>query len=335
MSAPVPKQDVVYSRWVHWLTVALTVIVFLLIGFGTLVTTLDAGMAVPDWPGTYGYNMFLYPVSTWLFGPFDLLAEHSHRLMGSLAGIVTIALCVAAWRYEARGWVKWWTIGLLVAVIAQGVLGGVRVLLDDRTFAMVHGCTGPLFFAIVAATAVITSRWWHHEQDLDDVGQYATGLPLACLATLLTVVSYGQLVVGAQLRHVTGLTSHRAFTGIVHLHLGLAVLLLVLALALVVATWLGRFQAPKVRFISRLVGVFVLIQVGLGVATWFVNYAFPISEMSPELANYTIQAKGYWESAIVTGHAATGSLILACSCVCALRSWRTRRVASVIASQAT
>ncbi|MEO8269758.1 MAG: cytochrome oxidase assembly protein, partial [Aureliella sp.] len=69
-----------YNRAVHALAVALTIAVFPLIWVGGLVTTYDAGMAVPDWPGTYGWNMFAYPASTWLFGPFDLLVEHSHRL---------------------------------------------------------------------------------------------------------------------------------------------------------------------------------------------------------------------------------------------------------------
>ena len=85
-----------YSRVVHALAVTLTLAVFPLIWVGGLVTTYDAGMAVPDWPNTYGYNMFAYPASTWLFGPFDLLVEHSHRLLGTVAGLLSIGLVVAA-----------------------------------------------------------------------------------------------------------------------------------------------------------------------------------------------------------------------------------------------
>ncbi len=150
----------IYSRAVHALAVGLTIAVFPLIWVGGLVTTYDAGMAVPDWPGTYGWNMFAYPASTWLYGPFDLLVEHSHRLLGSLAGFLSIGLVIAAFRYDDRAWFRWWCVGVLLAVIAQGALGGARVVLDQRTFAMIHGCTGPLYFAIATATAVMSSQWW-------------------------------------------------------------------------------------------------------------------------------------------------------------------------------
>ena len=63
------------GQLVHRLSVLLVCLVWPLIWVGGLVTTYDAGMAVPDWPGTYGYNLFLYPYNTWLLGPFDLFIE--------------------------------------------------------------------------------------------------------------------------------------------------------------------------------------------------------------------------------------------------------------------
>jgi len=146
-----------YNRGLHALAVTLTIACFPLIWVGGLVTTYDAGMAVPDWPGTYGWNMFAYPVSTWLFGPFDLLVEHSHRLLASLSGLLTIGVLILAIRNDSRIWFVRWCGLLLAAVISQGVLGGARVVLDQRTMAMIHGCTGPLFFAMATATAVMTN----------------------------------------------------------------------------------------------------------------------------------------------------------------------------------
>ena len=96
-----------------WMSAAF---IFPLIWVGGLVTTHDAGMAVPDWPGTYGYNLFLYPLSTWLYGPFDLLIEHGHRLLGSWVGFLVILLCIWAWNTESRGWYRWACLGLLGAV---------------------------------------------------------------------------------------------------------------------------------------------------------------------------------------------------------------------------
>lgn len=324
----------VYNRSVHRLSVTLTIAVFPLIWVGGLVTTYDAGMAVPDWPGTYGWNMLAYPVSTWLFGPFDLLVEHSHRLLGTLAGILSIALVWAAWRQESRVWFKLWSVFVLVSVIAQGGLGGARVLLDQRTFAMIHGCTGPLFFAISTGTAVMSSRWWverlwaRSEAKQASEIQPRSGAGVTWLATTLVLVSYLQLILGAQLRHVTGVVSHRVFTGFVHMHLTLAGLVLLLAIGLsVLAGW--RSATPKrVVRAARLLTLVVLVQISLGIGTWIVNYALPWPELNETLAGYTILAKGYWESLIVTAHMATGSLIISLATVVALRAWRSRSVAS-------
>lgn len=320
-----------YSPMIHRLAVALTVSVFPLIWVGGLVTTYDAGMAVPDWPGTYGWNMFAYPVTTWLFGPFDLLVEHSHRLLGSLAGFISIGLVIAAFRREQRHWFRWWCLGVLVAVIAQGALGGARVVLDQRTFAMIHGCTGPLFFAIATATAVMSSRWWRQTSEAKEsaAGQ-PERLPTASfvvwMATVLVCGSYLQLIMGAQLRHVTGALGHRAFTGFVHSHLGLAGLVLLIASVLAVYAGFSKSTPRRVRLPAQLLSVLVIVQIALGIGTWIVNYALPWPELNETLASYTILAKGYWESLVVTAHMATGSLIISVATVVALRGWRSRAV---------
>lgn len=328
-----------YNWVVHKLAVLLTISVFPLIWVGGLVTTYDAGMAVPDWPGTYGWNMFAYPASTWLFGPFDLLVEHSHRLLGALAGLLSIGLVVAAFRRESRRWFKYWSVFVLLAVIAQGALGGARVLLDQRTFAMIHGCTGPLFFAIATATAVMSSRWWlgwgaksgqesAQNASQDDVGQNATGTFtgswIVWVATLAVLFSYCQLIMGAQLRHVTGLVNTKVFKGFVHMHLGLAALVFLFAITLSLATITRRQTPAKVRRTAQLLALVVLAQIALGIGTWVVNYALPWPELNEQLATYTIAAKGFWESMVVTAHMATGSLIISLATVVALRSWRSK-----------
>src|SRR6476660_375976 len=140
----------VESRWPYRLAVALALVTFPLIWVGGLVTTYDAGMAVPDWPGTYGYNLLRYPWQTWVAGPWDLFIEHGHRLLGASAGLVAIALVISTWVTSSSPRMRWCAAGLLLFVILQGVLGGLRVLLDARTIALLHGCTGPLFFAAAA-----------------------------------------------------------------------------------------------------------------------------------------------------------------------------------------
>lgn len=308
------------KRLVHDLAVVLTVAVFPLIWVGGLVTTYDAGMAVPDWPGTYGWNMFAYPASTWLFGPFDLLVEHSHRLLASLAGFLSIGLVLAAFRYDHRPWFRWWCVGVLLAVIAQGALGGARVVLDQRTFAMIHGCTGPLFFAIATATAVMSSAWWR-------IGRrHEIRRSLAWTATFLVLASYSQLILGAQLRHVTAAISHSNFMGFVHSHLTMAALVAVLTFVLVGFSAFRPACPSQIRRPAALLALLVIVQIALGIGTWIVNYALPWSELNASLAAYTILSKGYWESMIVTAHMATGSLIISLATLVSLRAWRVARV---------
>src|SRR5689334_24375495 len=133
------------SPWAHRLVVALALVTFPLIWVGGLVTTYDAGMAVPDWPGTYGYNLLLYPWTTWVAGPWDLFIEHGHRLLGATAGLLTIGFVIAVFALDRRLSMRFLAIGALALVLAQGVLGGGRVLFDARHIALIHGCVGPLF----------------------------------------------------------------------------------------------------------------------------------------------------------------------------------------------
>src|SRR5690606_38113289 len=124
----------------------------IVVGVGGLVTTTKAGMAVPDWPNTYGYNLFLYPWETWFWGPWDLFVEHGHRLAASASGLVTILLLILLWRDRSRPrWLAWMGMVALALVILQGLLGGMRVVLDERWLAMVHGIVGPLFFGLTVA----------------------------------------------------------------------------------------------------------------------------------------------------------------------------------------
>src|SRR2546427_4718249 len=119
---------------------------------GGLVTNTGAALAVPDWPSTFGYNMILFPWSRMVGGIFY---EHSHRLMGALVGLLTLALATVLWREGGR----LRRLGLLavVAVLAQGLLGGLRVVLLQDTLAIFHGLLAQAFFALLAAIAVLTA----------------------------------------------------------------------------------------------------------------------------------------------------------------------------------
>ncbi len=326
----------IYSKWVHRLAVAMTLISFPLIWLGGMVTTYGAGMAVPDWPTTYGRNMFAYPLSKWLYGGFDLMVEHGHRLIGSILGVVAIALVVAVFFADHRRWFRWWCVAVLLAVVAQGSLGGIRVRLDDRVLAMIHGCGGQLFLAMATATAAMSSRWWQAGANLfasqlePHTGPRKVNAPagrwMAIALTMLLMAGYGQVVAGAQLRHAQSTMKPEQFFGFVHIHLTIAAFVLAISLIVAMLAIRSRNLWAGVKWLPFLILAVVLLQIALGVATWLVNYAAPWQELTDWLAEYTITSKGYWESATVTAHVATGAIIVSLSTLACLRAWRSRYV---------
>jgi cytochrome c oxidase assembly protein subunit 15 len=321
---PSPKQGkrLLYadSPWPHRLAVALTAAIFPLIWVGGLVTTYDAGMAVPDWPTTYGYNMFLYPWQTWLFGPWDLFIEHGHRLFASLVGLLTIALAAALYRREDRAWVRRLGLAAVGLVIFQGVLGGLRVRLDARLLAQIHGCVGPAFFAMAAAISVFTSRFWRTTQP--DSGAVERGVFRLALVT--TLLAYAQLVLGSQVRHVSLNSDVTVFRAAVLLHLVVAALLAFHVLLLAVRV--GSRRRGEVSWLvgpARFLAALILVQLALGCGAWVVNYGWPawLSEYR-WAAGYVVARESAVQALVTTAHVATGSLILTTSLVIALRSWR-------------
>ena len=167
-----------------------------LIGIGGLVTSKGVGMAVPDWPTTYGYNMFLVPFDQWL-GKFGIFEEHSHRLVASFVGFLTIGLAIWLWAKEARKWVRLLGIGALVLVVMQGVLGGLRVTEINQNLGLIHGAVAQLFLILVCAIALVTSAWWQRVNVSDRAGFAAFKGILVAVICLVFV----QLLLGATMRH--------------------------------------------------------------------------------------------------------------------------------------
>jgi cytochrome c oxidase assembly protein subunit 15 len=187
-----------YNPGLHRVALLTAAATFPLIFMGGLVTSHDAGMSVPDWPNSYGYNMFTFPPSLWLSKQAGgIFYEHSHRLMGSLVGMLSIVLAAWAWKTERRAWVRLLATGVLGAVIVQGVLGGLRVVLKELDLAVVHACFAQAFFCLAALTVVVTSRWWFERR------QAAGGADTVVfrLAAALVLVVYLQLIAGAVMRH--------------------------------------------------------------------------------------------------------------------------------------
>ena len=124
-----------HDPWLNRFAILTAAATLALIGIGGLVTSHGAGLAVPDWPTTYGYNMFLFPPSFWIGGIFY---EHTHRLFASFVGLLTTILAIWLWLREPRKWLRWLGVIALFAVVLQGILGGLRGTLLQKYLGIVH-----------------------------------------------------------------------------------------------------------------------------------------------------------------------------------------------------
>ena len=122
--------DFSVNPWPHRWAWLLACGVFPLIWMGGLVTTYEAGMSVPDWPTTFG--SWFYPLQKWLYSFSEKMIEHSHRTIAQIDGIIFLVLLVSILRWERRKSVLWLSIVILAGLVLQGILGGMRVRLDDR-----------------------------------------------------------------------------------------------------------------------------------------------------------------------------------------------------------
>lgn len=359
-----------YNLWLHRVAVLTAVMTFILICMGGLVTSTGSGLAVPDWPTTFGYNMFLYPLSKTVSGfllsidpslqsdlengnlsdnlrsalenneisisenavistevegdrwrltdseheriytliksdsrldvyVHGVLYEHTHRLIGSIVGVLTILLLVAIWAKDDRGWLKLLGVIALIAVIAQGVMGGLRVTHLSRVLAIVHACFAQVFFGLTASLVLFTSRGWLQTwQRIEDAGVSR----LRRLSGITLVLIYVQFIFGAILRHTgTRLDAHLLFAVLVTIHV-------FLLSGRVLRDYLGYFRL--VRPVLVLSGL-LAVQLVLGGAAY--------------VAEFTAVGKvvsSYVSVIITTGHVAIGALMLILSVVVTVSVYR-------------
>lgn len=176
----------------------------LLICSGGMVTSKGVGLAVPDWPTTFGYNMFLFPASKWIGGIFF---EHTHRLIASTVGFLTIILAVWLWVSEPRHWVRKLGLVAVAAVVLQGVLGGLRVTMLKDEIGIFHACLAQAFFALLVIIALVTSQAWRVPVEAGVPPtrrlqrRFAERRGYSSIALTTTGLIYLQLALGATMRH--------------------------------------------------------------------------------------------------------------------------------------
>ena len=186
---PTPSRLSSFSRALVLATLGLIIL-------GGMVTSLGGGLAVPDWPTTYGYNMFTFPISKWEGLVFW---EHIHRLAGALVGVLTLVLALWLLRWEERAWVRRLGLGAVALVVIQGIMGGLRVIELSTTLAIIHGCIAQGFLCVVTLLALTLSPHWGQETEPET---FRVPVRFVRWTWALVAFIFIQLVLGAVMRHL-------------------------------------------------------------------------------------------------------------------------------------
>ena len=247
-----------------------------LVSVGGVVTSVQAGLSVPDWPNSYGYTMFLFPLSKMVGG---IYYEHSHRLLGSLVGLETLVLAVWVWARPPDPAVRRLAYVALVLVIVQGTLGGLRVVLVNAlgsdvalAVAVVHACMAQAFLLLMAVVGV----------RLVDAERRFQRPALTLAALILT-----QTLIGATIRHF-----HSIVAIVGHIVMALVIAWLILRAY--------QRHAPKVPAATKALAVAVALQIPLGVVVLTLTTLIPDVE----------QATSGWIALITAAHVALGATII-------------------------
>lgn len=286
---------------------------------GSLVTSTGSGLAVPDWPTSYGWNMFAFPPSKWVGG---ILYEHGHRLIASAVGLLTIVLAVWIWRADPRRWLKRLGVAALAAVILQGILGGITVLFFLPTpISTAHAGLAEIFFCMTVAVALFTSPGWLRSEGAVDDSR------LRALSTGTAALIYGQILVGALMRHtgaglaipdfpwMFGRVLPDHWNAAIAVHFAHRVGALIVVAAIVASAGHVWNHHRSKRLLTRpaaLLVFLVMVQMTLGALT-------------------VLSRRDVWINSL---HLVGGALVLATSLVLTLRSWRLRFASTAAVSGA-
>ncbi|MEO8071525.1 MAG: COX15/CtaA family protein [Acidobacteriota bacterium] len=279
----------------------------LLLLAGSLVTSTGSGLSVPDWPTSYGWNMFTFPPSKWVGGIFY---EHGHRLIASGVGVMTIILAVWLWLADPRRWMKRLGAAALGAVILQGALGGITVIFFlPAAISTAHAGLAEIFFCLTVAIALFTSPGWLSGDDVVDDPL------LRRVATATTAVVFLQILVGATMRHTDAGLAIPDFPWMfghvipdhwdakIAVHFAHRVGALVVTIAVLATSghvWYHHADRKRLMRPASVIVALLAVQVTLGALT-------------------VLSRRNVWINSV---HLVCGALVLATSILITLRSWR-------------
>jgi heme a synthase len=298
------------GRLLHLFSAVVAAATALLILAGGLVTSTGSGLSVPDWPTTYGWFMFTFPLEKMVGG---IRYEHTHRLIASTVGMLICVLAFWLWRTEPRRWVRRLGYLAVAAVTTQGILGGITVLwFLPAPISIAHAGLAQLVFCVTVAIALATSGGWKR-----GYGRPVDDDTLRRLTVATTALIYAQVLVGATMRHTgAGLAIPDfplVFGGVLppywttplaihYAHRLGAIVLTTLVLATIGYVFARHRGRPELLRPASLLVVVVIVQVTLGALTVLTGKEYLVNSL----------------------HVLGGALVLVTSLVLTLRAHRLR-----------
>jgi len=285
-----------FNRAYHRYAIVLACATLLLLVAGALVTSNDAGLSVPDWPTSFGsYIKMPHMVG-------GVKYEHGHRMVAELVGLLTIGLVFWTWRVETRPWMRHLSLIALAAVIVQGILGGITVIMRLPAYvSSAHAAVAQTFFCVTVLMVMFTGERWiqeHPRVALD------TRRPSLIALTLLSVFSlYVQLFLGAMFRH-KGLSW---WPHVLNAAVVAAILTWTAVRALAQYAELDEVRLPAVTMLSLMV-----TQLCLGFAAFITRVMWGRDAVQPEFPMVVS----------TVAHVVVGALLLATAVVLAVQVWR-------------
>jgi cytochrome c oxidase assembly protein subunit 15 len=278
------------------------------------VTSNNAGLAVPDWPTSFGH-LFKIPK---LIGGVKF--EHIHRMIAEFVGLMTIIAAIWTWRVDQRRWMRGLTIGAVAGVIIQGVLGGLTVLnYLPPAISTAHGTVGQTMFCVLAAIAVFTSRSW-----LDEPTEKITrkdAKPLLRHCWMLIGFLYLQLILGAAFRHVwtkwgpmgsNHWPTHKIIHAFLYPHILNALFVTALVLYVSMRAITKHSNIPQLRRPALWLLILLIAQLMLGVSAYVVRVIQGVNEAQPTMSLVVVTVT----------HLAVGALILLTTVVLTIQAYR-------------
>ena len=306
-------------NWIAGIAWAACAAALLLITVGGLVTGFRAGMAVPNWPGSFEYNMFLYPLALMTGGVFY---EHAHRLLGTLlgAGTLILAIYLTLTLRQRKGLVALiWAVG--ICVLIQGILGGYRVTEDSYALAVIHGAFAHAVLAGLVVIAVMLSRAWlpvgwtsSPSPDSDGLEVHPTTSD-RILVVVLVASTLVQTLLGVLVRQLNVLLLT---------HITVATLVALVAVGAGMRAWGANPRAASLRRCGSALMIVLVIQLVLGITA--VAFRTPSIDASPKLETLadldTKLPVAPVPALITTAHQANAAVMLWVSAMLAAWTWR-------------